>query len=196
MSTAKRPREDDEGASESEPAPKAAAAPSDASAAPPPPDAASLLAAPFWYYEADGAIVHGPFSTVDMRAGYEGSYLQPTLPVAPSFYGEVPTTFWPISALWAEDVAAEQAFVSVVETPTAPVLNTGPEFIEADTFAGAREGYVFRTELYGTGYYRDTPPAIEITAADIEAEKKKRREKALAFSSHIAPTGADFREHK
>lgn len=179
-------------------APPSAEAPAGASSAEPAPDSASLLAAQFWYYEGAESVQHGPFSSADMRAWFTGGYLQPTLAVAPSWYGEVPITFWPISALWADDVAGEQAFVGVALAPVAvaPLLSAAPEFIESDTFDGAKDGYAFRTDFYGTGYYRDTPPPIEITADDIEAEKRERKAKALAFVSHIAPTGADFREHK
>ena len=37
-----------------------------------------------------------------------------------------------------------------------------PNFIQAKTFEGTKNGMVFQTGLRGTGYYRDGPPKIDI----------------------------------
>lgn len=182
-------------------APSQGTAADDAVAAPgspPPPDAASLAAAQFWYYEGQDTVVQGPFSTHDMRAWYAGGYLAMTLPVAPSFYGEVPNTFWTIGTLWSADVVAEQAFASALPppAPVAAASSAAPAFIDSPRFTGQMANYAFRTDLYGTGYYRDDPQTIEITADDIEKEKAERKAKAKAFQHYTAVTGADFRENK
>lgn len=162
---------------------------------PPPPSVEELLAAQFWYYEGQDAMLQGPFSTQHMRAWFLANYLAFTLPVAPSWYGEVPTTFWRICDLWPAAVARDKAFAGSSATIAADYDAKGPDFME-QPFEGAKDGYAYRTDVYGTGYYRDTPPAVDITAEDIEAEKAARKAKAMNFKTHIAPTGADFREHK
>jgi hypothetical protein len=168
-------------------------------ALPPPPDApppsvSELLAAQFWYYEGQDAMLQGPFSTSHMRSWFLANYLAFTLPVAPSWYGEVPVTFWRICDLWPAAVARDQAFAGGA-TISANYDQTGPEFID-EPFNGGKAGYAFKTDVYGTGYYRDEAPAMDITLEDIEAEKNARKAKAMNFRTHIAPTGADFREHK
>ena len=155
-----------------------------------------MEAAPFWYYtDADDAL-QGPFSTADMRAWYVAGYLSSELLVAPSFYGEVPETFWQIGWLWTAAVAADRAFASAVAQPAPVAASVNQAFIESATFDGHMQGYAFKTDMYGTGYYLDERLPVEITAKEIEDEKKARRAKALAFVPHTAPTGADFREHK
>ncbi|KAG2489246.1 hypothetical protein HYH03_012266 [Edaphochlamys debaryana] len=57
--------------------------------------------------------------------------------------------------------------------PSAPA----PEpFIAAATFGGAKEGYVFKLDDAGQGYYRDIPLAdrIEQAKAEADAQKGKR----------------------
>ena len=162
----------------------------------PPPDAAQLTAAQFWYYEGHEAVLQGPFRSQDMRSWFESGYLAPTLQVAPSWYGEVPTTFWAITTLWAVESVRDQAFVTSEQPPAAAATTSQPEYIEANTFDGRMGGYTFKTDVYGTGYYLDHPRPIEITAEDIEAKKAARKAAAMAFRTHIAAVGADFREHK
>ena len=164
----------------------------------PPPDATSLRAAQFFYYDGGGDNVQGPFGIGEMRAWFEFGYLTPGLHVAPSWYGEVPSTLWPIAAIWPDEATrADEAFACAPEAAAVPaVQRVEPDFIECPSFSGGKDGYVFRTDLYGTGYYKDTPKEIEVTAASILDEKEEKRKKALEWASHIAPTGADFREHK
>ena len=92
--------------------------------------------------------------------------------------------------------STDQAFVGNEQPPAAAATTSQPEYIEANTFDGRVDGYTFKTDVYGTGYYLDHPRPIEITAEDIEAKKAARKAAAMAFRTHIAPTGADFREHK
>ena len=106
-------------------------------------------------------------------------------------------TFWPILKLWSPETLVEVAFTGsgALAAPAVPD-GSGPPFMESESWQGKKEGYAFRTDMYGTGYYKDEPPPIEITTQDIWAEKEARKAKARAFQSHVAPTGADFRDNK
>ena len=168
----------------------AAAVPASASASEPadaasrrPFDADELRFATLWYYEDQQLQLQGPFSSVDMRAWFTAGYLPPSATrVAPSFYGEVPSELWPIAALWADpDTEAFEAAGELVAASATAVQDRGPEFVESASFCGAKAGYAFKTEVYGTGYYRDEPPPVEITAADIEEQNERRKQAALSF---------------
>ena len=84
--------------------------------------------------------------------------LPDSTPVAPSYYGEVPTTFWPVTELYKDPqthafVLADDALASSSHTAAAEAA--APEFEPASAFNGKRQGYVFRSDHYGLGYYRD-----------------------------------------
>ena len=42
--------------------------------------------------------------------------------------------------------------------------------------AGAREGYVFKTDDFGPGYYLDTRPVPEVTAESIARDKEEKKD--------------------
>ena len=158
----------------------------------PPPDSASLRYATLWYYSDATQTTQGPFDHTSMRAWYDAGYIAPTTPCAPSFYGEVPTDFWPVAELYAkaEDggLGLEHAFcvadeVAARAEAAAAVVSRGPDFLPSEAFDGPRETYVFKADVYGTGYYRDEPPEITVTADILEAEAAERLAKIKAFKS-------------
>ena len=68
----------------------------------------------------------------------------------------MPTTFWPVTELYEDPhthafVLEDDALASSSHTAEA----AAPEFEPASAFSGARPGYVFRSDHYGLGYYRD-----------------------------------------
>lgn len=134
-------------------------------------------------------MTQGPFGYTDMRAWLDAGYLPASTPCAPSFYGEVPTAFWPIVALYANPLA--DAFlvaenVAAAAASTADALSRGPDFMPSDSFTGSKEDYVFKSDTYGVGYYRDEPPNVAETTAFHErlaAEAKKRRDDIKNFRS-------------
>ena len=70
----------------------------------------------------------------------------------------MPTTFWPVTELYEDPhthafVLEDDALASSSHTATAEAA--APEFEPASAFSGARPGYVFRSDHYGLGYYRD-----------------------------------------
>ena len=160
-----------------------------ASLSEPPPTASELRGALLWYYEDTQAVTQGPFGYSDMRAWLDAGYLPAATPCAPSFYGEVPTTFWPIATLYADPLTA--AFrvaedVAAAAASTADALSRGPDFMPSDSFIGPRDDYVFKSDTYGVGYYRDEPPNVaEIMALHerLAADAKKRRDDIKAFRS-------------
>ena len=158
----------------------------------PPPDSASLRYATLWYYLDATQTTQGPFDHTSMRAWYDAGYIAPTTPCAPSFYGEVPTYFWPVAELYAkaEDggLGLEHAFcvadeVAARAEAAAAVVSRGPDFLPSEAFDGPRETYVFKADVYGTGYYRDEPPEITVTSDILEAEAAERLAKIKAFKS-------------
>ena len=169
--------------SSAEPPATAESAPAAASTAPPPLQASELLYATLWYYEDMAGCQQGPFASADMRTWFTCQYLPPSTRVAPTWYGEVPEVMWPISDLWdAPDEAAFQVAEEAAVAATA--VRSDPEFIPADTFEGAKAGYIFKNDHYGIGYYRDAPAEVEVTADSLLDEeqklKKQRLEKAAA----------------
>ena len=150
---------------EEEPAAEGLAPPAEEAApAEPPPSQDSLSYVNMWYYDDAAGVQQGPFSSFEMRSWFVAGYMAPTTLVAPSWYGEVPATTWSISTLWSNPamvfVLADEAAAGA-----AVVEQAGPEFIPSDTFCGGKPGYAFKTDFYGTGYYRDDPQPIEITCA-------------------------------
>ena len=96
-----------------------------------------------------------------MRSWFVDGYIPPSTPVAPSYYGEFPAQFWTVVELWADP--ASQAFVLDSDAAPAPEAPSAlPEYIACEAFEGRKEGYVFKHDDYGLGYYRDEPPAIEV----------------------------------
>ena len=63
----------------------------------PPPTASEISFAALWYYEDNIQQAQGPFSAADMRNWFTAGFFPSTTSVAPTFYGEVPTDFWPIA---------------------------------------------------------------------------------------------------
>ena len=71
-------------------------------------------------------------------------------------------------------------------TETSASPTAAEDFEAAEAFAGARAGWAFRAGDRGTGYYRDEPPEITVTAEILEAEKAERLAKVKAFKSQAA----------
>ena len=126
-----------------------------------PPPISQLMYANLWYFVDMQENLQGPFSSYEMHSWFGCRQLPETTQVAPSWYGEVPATTWPISTLW--EGALEQAFAVAEDAAVSAAVAPLPEFIEAERFEGAREGYAFKTDDYGVGYYRDEPLPPEIT---------------------------------
>ena len=174
----KRPLEEDTAAS----AAPAAAADAATSAFARPEEAGAVETAQLWYYKDSAGQEQGPQPAAGMRQWYEAGYFAGDVNVAASYYGEVPCTFWPISELWQNP--ATEAFVlaeGVGETEVA-VQHQEP-FQPCSFFAGAREGYVFKNDEWGVGYYIDNPRPIEVNAELLEAEKEIIKQKALKLNS-------------
>ena len=151
----KRGREDEAGIASAPAAP----APAASSAEPPPPQ--QLAYVNMWYYDDVHGMQQGPFSSFDMKAWFATGFMPDSTPVAPSWYGEVPTVTWPISTIW-EDATAD-AFAMAADAEVHVPVAAQPAFMPSDWFDGPREGFAFRTGDYGLGYYRDIPPTVEIT---------------------------------
>ena len=144
------------------------------------PDAAQLFYCSLYYYEDASQVVQGPFQHTLMRAWFDAGYILPSTQVAPSFYGEVPSTFYPVEELY-DDIANAFAVAKEIEAAAAAAAELqarGPEFIESPTFSGAKDGFIFKSDLYGIGYYIDEPPAVEVTEASLKAEAADRLERA------------------
>ena len=152
----------------------------------PPPTHAELQFATLWYYSDATQTMQGPFDYTSMRAWYDAGYMTATTLCSPSFYGEVPVDFWPIAELYSAGlehafVVADSVAAQAVEVAAA--LNRGPDYVPSDTFEGAKEGYIFKADIYGVGYYRDQPAEIRVTAETLEKEAAERRAKVRAFKS-------------
>ena len=175
------------------------AAPAEAPASVLPPLPSSLAHATLWYYDDVQLVRQGPFSSLDMRTWYSAGCLPTSTCVAPSWYGEVPVDLWPISTLWEEPESqafalADDAQVVVIQEPPKP------EFIPAENFVGAREGYVFGTDYgtalgygFGTGYYLDVPKKVEVTYESLHREIDEKKAKFSNFHSSIRPPSSPTR---
>lgn len=135
----------------------------------PPPGAGTVQFAELWYFIDDGGAEQGPHSAASMRAWFEAGYFPLTCRVAASYYGEVPETYWPISDLW-EHPAAE-AFVLLLSTADEALPEVRDEFFPSNSFVGAKEGYCFKADVFGVGYYLDQPPEIHPKCTWQELEK-------------------------
>ncbi len=133
------------------------------------PEAGDVMYAQLWYYEDRANRQQGPFPSAEMRSWFVNGMIPPSTPVAPSYYGEVPSQMWPVNKLWARPQA--QAFVlsSAVEAAVAPTSSNSAEFIPSERFGGRKEGYIFKLDDMGVGYYRDEPPEIRASAAAARA---------------------------
>ena len=147
-----------------------------------PEEAGAVETAQLWYYQDSTGQEQGPHPAAGMRQWYVAGYFAGAVNVAASYYGEVPFTFWPISVLWQNPTT--EAFVlaeGVGETEVA--VQHQEEFQPCSFFSGAREGYVFKNDEWGVGYYIDKPPPIEVNAQLLEAEKEIIKQKALRLNS-------------
>jgi len=144
-----------------------------------------------WYYDDVQGMQQGPFSSFEMRSWFAGGYMQTDTRVAPSWYGEVPSMTWPIHELWADPGA--QAFVLAADAQVVATEPPKPEFIPSDTFDGCRDGYVFKTEEYGTGYYRDELQPVEITFDELKKEIEDKKARYSNFVSATRPPSSPSR---
>ena len=71
-----------------------------------PPDPGTLDHAQSWYYTDDAGGEQGPFPAANMRSWLLHGMIPHTTKVAPSFYGEIPEDFWPISTIWEDPTTA------------------------------------------------------------------------------------------
>mmetsp|Transcript_23971 Transcript_23971/g.61188 ORF Transcript_23971/g.61188 Transcript_23971/m.61188 type:complete len:183 (-) Transcript_23971:222-770(-) len=159
----------------------------------PPPQPSELQYANLWYYDDVEGNQQGPFSSQDMRGWFTAGYLPTRTPIAPSWYGEVPVVTWPIDRVW--ETPSDNAFVMAEDAQVIATTPMLPDFLRSDMFAGAREGYCFKTDdnTYGTGYYRDKPPPIEITYDTIMKEIEERKAKLSSFKSVVRPPSSPTR---
>ena len=152
----------------------------------PPPSHDELLHAQLWYYEDVAGNQQGPFGVGAMSSWFADGFIPASTRVAPSFYGEVPATMWSIDTLWrapeqeafqlAPDAAAAAATLAAAQ-------QAAPEFIPSEQFDGPRAGYCFKADHFGTGYYRDDPYEIKITADELELEQQQKRQRLENFRS-------------
>jgi len=49
----------------------------------------------------------------------------------------------------------EEAFVVAPDAVSAPKIDPRPDYIDSSVFSGEMQGYVFKFDQYGVGYYRD-----------------------------------------
>ena len=155
-----------------------------------PPEGAGLLgSATFWYYRDANDQEQGPHQASTMRAWFEAGFFY-GVSVAPTYYGEVPETYWPIETLW--QAPAAQAFMLAGGVEEVQATEEAAPFIPAHEFAGERVGYVFTTREYGVGYYEDVShvnadgvprwgPRPEVTAASMA----KHKAEALAMVRNV-----------
>ena len=179
-------------------APAAASAPSSSSEPPEPPapfaapeEAGAVSHAQLWYYRDAHGQEQGPQPAASMRHWFLQGYFDGGVQVAPTYYGEVPITFWPMDQLWRDpkadafvlaDGADEGGFVGG-QVAGAAVAYREP-FLPCAHFAGYREGYAFKTdEDYGTGYFLDAPPVPEVNAMLLEAEKEIVKTQMMRLNS-------------
>jgi len=142
----------------------------------PHPEAGPVHFAELWYFVDNHGGEQGPHSAAAMRAWFEAGYFPPSCKVAASYYGEVPERFWPIGELWANPSA--EAFIIVVTREVEVPPDVRPEFEPSDVFTGAKEGYCFKVDLYGLGYYLDQPPEVDPRCTWQELEKDKEEREA------------------
>mmetsp|Transcript_43231 Transcript_43231/g.71901 ORF Transcript_43231/g.71901 Transcript_43231/m.71901 type:complete len:256 (-) Transcript_43231:467-1234(-) len=139
-----------------------------------PAEAGDIAYANLWYYIDNNGEQQGPFESANMRTWLEAGYLLWSTKVAPTYYGEVPSKFWPVLELW--EYPQVQAFVLASDAViVVPEASSGPEFIEAEDFQGYKEGYVYRNDTYGVGYYKDEPPIPVITFESIQRERMEEK---------------------
>lgn len=174
--------EEDEAPPAAAPAAAAAASAADSEAFARPEEAGAVDTAQLWYYQDSTGQEQGPHPAAGMRQWYVGGYFDDALKVAASYYGEFPVAFWPIRELWRNP--KEEAFVlaegvGAVET----TVQHQEEFMPCSFFSGAREGYAFKTDEWGVGYYLDRPPVPEVNAQLLEAQKEIVLAKAARFNS-------------
>ena len=138
------------------------------------PEAGDLAYAQLWYYRDDAGMQQGPFDSASMRAWYDAGYLPDATKACPSYYGEVPAHMWPLNELYAEPKA--EAFILASDALVVPAVEVvAPEYLPSDQFAGAREGYAFKNDLYGIGYYKDMVPVPSVSFESLEEEKRVKR---------------------
>ena len=103
------------------------------------PDVHDLSYASMWYYEDSSGLQQGPYTSAQMDEWHGAGYLPRSTLVAPSYYGEVPSTMWPIGQLWrtAPDSAFVLAVNAVQEQGTA-ADDYQEEFFPSDRFIGRR----------------------------------------------------------
>ena len=170
----KRPLEEDAAA----PAAPAAAA----SAFTRPEEAGAVETAQLWYYQDSAGQEQGPQPAEGMRQWYNAGYFAGDVNVAASYYGEVPFTFWPISELWQNPTT--EAFVLAEGVGVVEVaVHHQEEFQPCSVFSGPREGYAFKNDEWGVGYYLDNPPAIQVNAQLLEAEKEIIKQKMVRLNA-------------
>ena len=170
----KRPLEEDAAA----PAAPAAAA----SAFTRPEEAGAVETAQLWYYQDSTGQEQGPHPAAGMRQWYDAGYFAGVVNVAASYYGEVPFAFWPISELW-QDPKKEAFLLAEGVGEVEVAVQHQEEFVPCSFFSGPREGYVFKSDEFGVGYYIDNPPKIEVNAQLLEAQKEIIKQKALRLNS-------------
>ena len=144
----------------------------------PPPAAGDLGHAQFWWYRDPYGVDQGPHATTTMRSWFEAGYIPAVTPLAASYYGEVPSEMWLAAELW--ESPETEAFVLAEGAAAALQLEAAaPDYIEAAEFESEKEGYVFKFDVYGLGYYKDEEASrpIEVTIDAIEAEKQEKLER-------------------
>jgi hypothetical protein len=154
----------------------------------PPPEAGAIHTADLWYYRDDGGNEQGPQSSANMRAWFQADYFHQAVEVAASYYGEVPEAFFQIKSLWEDPTSS--AFITVsAQVEEAPEVL--PEFQPCEIFSGRKEAYVFKSDIFGVGYYLDTPPKIEVTYVELEREKEEqeRTRRRLNAAVHFSGEG-------
>ena len=186
-SAMKRPHEEEGGAA----APAASGAPATASGPPPaaaasafarPEDAGPVETAQLWYYQDSTGQEQGPHPAAGMRQWHVAGYFTGGVNVAASYYGEVPFAFWPISELW-QDPKTEAFVLADGVGQVECAVQHQEEFVPCSFFSGSREGYVFKSDEFGVGYYLDNPPPVEVNAQLLEAQKEIIKQKALRLNS-------------
>ena len=65
-----------------------------------------------WFYRDESGSRQGPFYPGQMRQWFQAGYFPKSQLLAPSFRGEVPRTFAPLTELFPADTAAEFAFTA------------------------------------------------------------------------------------
>ena len=91
------------------------------------------------------------------------------------------------SDVWASQPTPPPSYDDELDSVPAPGAAERPAFRSSASFAGARDGYVFRAGGSGVGYYRDTTPPVSSAAPPPPAARVPEK-RDCSYSSAVPPS--------